>query len=209
MGKQFKAVTLFVAVSALILLRGELASAGIISVAVDGPGGAGASIFTPGDTVVDVAKIFSSVAPIDLTITVSAGGVYSIFESRSQIPGVLNNTGETWTHFEYTLLSAPTGSSFLSARENPLFPPPRFQPPMVTPGSILFDGGTVPSGNPIMNPSGFRPELTLQVSGPGTFVIRQTPSVVPEPNSLVLLAAGAAGFLIYQRGRDVSRSRTA
>ena len=193
--KPFARVSLPVVILSWMLTSTGLIRAGIIAVNVSGPGGAGTSIFSPGDSQVDVAKIFSSIDFIDITLTVDTPGSYTIFESRSQVPGVTNNTGKIWIDFEFTLLSAPAGSSFSSAREGGIFPP-RFGAPMIGPSRVRFADGEVPSG---MNSTGFAPEVTLQIGGPGQVVIREQPSI-PEPATLALFSTGGIILLAYKSG---------
>jgi len=192
-----KRIGLIVAVLGLVLGLPSINRAGsILSVSIDGvvlapgetgsgPGGTATFLGLRGTNGAVFSKDFTSINPIDITVTVDSGGLYSIDELLSPEALIRNHTRLPWKDFEFILMSAPTGSSFDSAVESPIPSERRFAEPVVTANLVTFAGGTV-----AINDS-FRPLVTLNItgSGPASFTVRQLPTV-PEPSSFVLLGMG-------------------
>ena len=163
---------------------------------VSGPGGFGSANAFVGATLAEPSLTYNSMAPLDMTLTVDSAAVYDV----SEVPtfgSVHNLTGVAWSGFTWELISGPP-ASFMYDPSSPTFSGIDFTGtfPSVTGTATFatFSGGTLADG-------GFsEPAFKIAVSGPGTFVIRETPLAVPEPSALFLLTIGAIGVMGY-RGR--------
>lgn len=99
--------------AAFLVLLGLASSAraDIIGVTISGPGGIGA-LGPTGGTLTEPALNYSSNLPLDVSISIDAAGEYYVSETTSfaGIAGVENNTGVTWSGFEWELISSPPGA---------------------------------------------------------------------------------------------------
>ena len=100
-----------------------------------------------------------------------------------------NLSGSAWSGFQAVLVSSPgdTTFAFLNGGVN-LFDGTNQLPNSSVSGDGLtatLSGGMVPSGTTDT------PQITFQVSAAGTYDIRETPILAPEPGSIVMLTLRA------------------
>ncbi len=142
-------------------------------------------------------KRFDFTDTIDIQFQVnSSDGVteYKVFES------VDNNTGSAWSAYT-VVLGFGTGANFLPSTPSDLldFDAPEFNTlptsaafPTVTTGSdiLIFSGGIHGSGAQIYQ---YRIDVP---DGITSFTLRQIPTAVPEPSTLVLAGMGAISAVV-------------
>jgi hypothetical protein len=174
----------------LIVSIASLPAATITGITFSGPGGTGVD----GGTFSNVTEprlFYTAVDYIDLTITVDSAGSYDLNEA----PGlgfVLNQTGQNWIGLNFASLGGTAGGTFETGWEdfsNHL--------PIVSdfPDDVFLSGGTVNDGVTI-SPTG-----NFTTTGPGTFIVRETPVTAPEPSRALLLAFGVALCFLRRRTR--------
>ncbi|NQU23146.1 MAG: PEP-CTERM sorting domain-containing protein [Candidatus Nealsonbacteria bacterium] len=174
--------------------------------------------FEPGSEEIRIFKEFTAMGPIDTQFSLEPGGasIMGLFIREE----ITNNTGVAWGdyHFqlgfglgdEFTPSGVDDGLSFVI--DNPML----YQSdhsiafPNNLPGnpdgqgwdSWDFWGGNVqPNGTVI---------LGLQLADTGqrsSFTLRQQPSPIPEPSTLILLTMGAVGLQAYGWRRRKAGSR--
>lgn len=196
-----KAGTLLSLATLLVALGiASSAHADIVSVTFSGSGGT-ASLGPTGGTLTEPALDYTSMAPIDVTITVDSAGRYDVSETTAfaGITGVENHTGVAWSGFTWALISSPAGA-LVYLPSSPDFSGIDFSFPQAFPlpatGTATlgtFSGGTLASG------SFFEPAFKIDFPGAGTYVLRETPFAAPEPSGLILLGVGAATALVCRR----------
>ncbi len=171
------------------------------TVSTSGPGLGSAIVLVPSPNEIDYALTFDHVAPIDMAISgVSAG---TLFVTTVPVDTIFNNTGTTWTDYHF-LLGSGTGDSFTSftAATNQgldflATPTPTsfgtFPTLSQTPDALALSGGLVPNGGAVNFQFGINVPSSVTA-----FTLRQFPTVpvgpVPEPGTVVLLAAGILGL---------------
>ena len=160
------------------------ATAQITGITFSGPGGTGFDGGTAGN-LTEPVLIYSAVNFIDVSITVGSAGVYNVNEAPS-LGRIENLTGQGWSAFELVNLTPGLGSfdNSWSYYTSP------FTSLVNTATLVEASGGAgVPSG------SGMSMFGNYVTSGPGTFVLRETPISVPEPSSVILAAVGCIGLI--------------
>jgi hypothetical protein len=148
-----------------------------------GTGGTGtAAIDGQTPSAADVSLIFTSVAPISITLGVDGAGGYLIHTSAGS-GGILNDTGVPWTSLLFQVSGpAGTGANTIGF-DNPQY----LAQGTIKPGYILLFDGTVPVG------AQYNIDLGFATAQAGTITLTYTPNgfaPVPEPSSLVLLSLG-------------------
>ncbi len=155
--------------------------------------------------IVDITKAFGRLGPIDIVFNVlNSGGTTEYFF----LEGAQNNTGLEWTGFQLEL-GFGTGDEF--TRIGPFasldFDTPHMDPePFVTffntlnhgPGAIQASDGRVPLGFvPLLGFSIDVPDDLDQIhpDGVSQFTLRQFPTAVPEPSTVLLLGIGGLTVL--------------
>jgi hypothetical protein len=190
-------LTLLVALALATTAQADIVGTPTIS----GPGGTGV-IGPNGGTLTEPALNYTSLAPLDVTITVDSAARYYVSETTSfaGITGVENNTGVSWSGFTWQLISEVPGSLVYDPNSPnfsgiDFFFPAYFANATGTPTLATFSGGTLPSG------SFFEPAFKIDFPSAGTYVVRETPIAVPEPSGLILLALGAATAMLWRLRR--------
>ena len=198
-GFLFRPVTAFstsrLSLATLLLVGGIAMNAhgDVVSAIVSGPGGSGLTP-TLGGNLAEPYLIYTSNLPLDVAVTVDAGGTYYI--SETAVFDIKNTTGTAWSGFTWQLISNPSGSLVYNPASNSGV---EFigNLPVVTGSATLasFSGGTVPD-------QGFMaPAFDIVYPSAGTFIIRETPIPVPEPSSIVTALIGIAGFFAWGHRR--------
>jgi hypothetical protein len=176
----------------LVVVLGLLAPARagtITNLSASGPGGALTAFGLNGAEAL-VALTYTSINYIDVTLNVSAGGAYELYEGGG-VPSVANNTGTTWTGFTFSLFSAPPGTQFTGADPDDSG---RFNTVVPTPNLVTYTNGSVPPG------SFFKPTVAFTTPTGGMVTIRETPT--PEPATILSVAlAGLVGMGCLWRRR--------
>ena len=172
----------------------------VSGVSFSGPGlGSPAPIAAFVGTTVAYEIFFGSIAPVDMTVSLTGTGAVSVFFSTFLADTVFNHTGATWTDYHF-ILGTGSGSTFIpstSADGLSFAPAP---PPLSDIFTTLsqhedtldWTGGVVPSGGPGVNFS-----FTVNVASSfSSFTVREVPTVptVAEPATLLLLTSGLAGL---------------
>jgi hypothetical protein len=104
-----------------------------------------------------------------VTISVSAGGVYTLNQGQSGSGFITNNTGRTWVRFTLSILPSSTaGASFLTSND---LTPGQFPAPTVAAKAVTYANGRAPSQ--FFPP--FAPVTTIQAFSGGTIVVQETP----------------------------------
>ncbi len=167
----------------------------ITNVAGSGPGGT-YSDGTTGTTYTEPQLRYSSVDYIDLSITVDGPGIYNINEAIA-FGFVQNNTGQVWTGFDLSVLAGSVGTfinppspnnwgDFSGTLPNTTYAPSDLD--------VFMSGGTVGGSGSEIEPTG---DFTMPSAG--TFTVRETPIVAPEPTSLALAGLGTLGAGLIRR----------
>ncbi|MBY0432348.1 MAG: PEP-CTERM sorting domain-containing protein [Rhodospirillales bacterium] len=224
---KFNAACLFAAgLLAAAGWAGEASAAPILSYnSASGAGLGSANVQVDGADVY-ITKTFDSIAPIDLTFTVTHGTGLGA-QSFHFIETVNNNTGVAWTDFHYEILNPFPGLHFnqfnnpnntyfdgftnISSQTNQGGPPTRLD--------FVGNGQTVPHGGSAdasffintPDPCGNGPD---QTPGPSqvcpspsyTFTLRQLPTTnggnLPEPTTMGLFGLGMAGLGLIRRRKQ-------
>jgi hypothetical protein len=169
-----------VAVSCLIGVGLSTSAQGafISSASLSGPGGTG---FFDGNFLAAWVRpnaTFTSMDYIDLTMQVDIAFSYIV---QPDVGGIHNSTGVPWGGFRWDIISGPDATFPL---QGAYFEPGGWSHD-VLPTQVNFHGAPVPSG------SSTTPIVVVDVTVPGTVILRMTPVGVPEPGSLALLSIGA------------------
>ncbi|MBA2658384.1 MAG: PEP-CTERM sorting domain-containing protein [Nitrosospira sp.] len=183
--------TLSKAIIAAFVLGGTISTAnaaGVITniTATDLSGGTFDSGVIGADRTLDIDKTFTSINPISLTFTVAhaagTGNPYSVVED------VLNNTGQTWTDFHYSIIEPDRGQGVVFTQFNAGSTFADFTldgssgPRNLNFTGTLLDGQTA---NASFNLSPFDPGA----GNTTTFTLTQVPTI-PEPETYAMLLAG-------------------
>jgi hypothetical protein len=185
--------TLSKAVIASLVFGGSVSvanAAGVITniTATDLSGGTFDSQSISGHNI-DLDKTFTSINPISLTFTVShedgsGGNPYSFTES------VLNNTGQLWTDFHYSIVEPDRGQGAVFTQFNTGSTFGNFtldDPNASGPRNLNFTG-TLASGNSADAAFSISP-FDPGAGNTTTFVLTQVPTI-PEPGTYAMLIAG-------------------
>jgi hypothetical protein len=202
MNRVLNASLLLAAAVAASCLAPDARGQNITNITYSGAGGIGSGPFS-GNTA-EPQLTYSSVAPIDLTITVDTattgfGSTYYISETPA-FGYVHNTTGVPWTGFTWQFISGPS-AAFDYNTGSPDFSGLDFTNPVVFPtvtGTATlatFSGGTLASG------AFFEPAFRFSASAPGTYVLEETP-LVPEPTTFAMFGSGLIGLGVFRLRRQ-------
>ena len=153
-------------------------------------------------------KRFDSANVIDILFTVAPSDGVTEYQVTEFVD---NNTGSPWANYRMQL-GFGTGANFvLSAANDGLdFDAPNYDTPpssgafptVLTPDEdqLVFTGGVQNSG---AQPYTFRvdvPNLGGRLSP--TFTLRQIPTIIPEPTTLILVSVAVLGFAMLRRRHE-------
>jgi hypothetical protein len=179
------------------------AAATILDISASGPGLGSflANDIDNDDRSLVLTKTFEQVGPITLTFTVGhatgGGGPFDVTEP------IFNNTGTEFIDFHFAIVEPAevqgNGVVFTSFNQSILSGFTLDSPPSSGPRNLNFTGSLVSAEATaaLFNLSPFDP-------GNGntyTFQLVQTPSVVPEPATWILIVAGVLGVVAGMRRR--------
>jgi len=164
-----------------------------------------------------IEKSFDRICSMDIIFTVTNN---TALGRANFTEGVLNSMGPSWIDF-HMQLGFGSGSQFTPAPANcgPGFatlPPPvsfPFRMAGVSSNAIDWSGGTVPQGMA----ASFRFDIIIpdfapciptgsQLPNGYIFTLRETPSTVPEPATMLLLSTGLAGVVLEARRQRKAKS---
>jgi hypothetical protein len=157
-----------------------------------------------------VGSSFNSLNPLDTVFFVSpSGGTTEYFLSET----ITNNSGIDWAGFTLSITDITGSFVFLQSPNFNLTPAPTSNPTVsiVTATlnglakQLILGAVSVPPFGPAIVPSGGSIDLTFSMDVPDNatnfsgFAIQQSPSPVPEPETLSLLALGGIGLWFARR----------
>jgi PEP-CTERM motif len=207
-GKMFRnqktAASVFALVCGSMTMLTTSARAGLITagpyVAVGTAGNATATVIDASPTlmITSAGKSFTSIGPLDFQFPVTPTATTNTYFVTE---GITNNTTQTWSDYHELLGTGTTGNFSLGGTPVQFLIPTdstysntAFPGRSVSSDEIDYTGGSIAPGQAItITYSITVPDVS--VAGPGTFTLRQLPTVVPEPGTLGLLAAGVVGLL--------------
>ena len=175
----------------------------ITAVSSSGPGGTVSNLgitttFSANDSVQFDAN-FTSLAPIDLTLTVNGPGMYFV---GAPFGFITNSTSEAFPSFYAYMVGPPAGTLFDEASwQDAVFSNGvSFLPPFPNTTEILFSG---PPGLGVGDTTSIGVGFQITATGTNTLDIVLSPVPVPEPSSLVLGLIGAVTGLGYGSSRTL------
>ena len=173
-----KSIALRVLAAVLVCACPQIASAALVGSSVSGPGGFG---FDGGtfSNVTEPVLHYTSINYLDVFVTVTSAGSYDINEAPG-LGGISNFTGQHWVGFEIVNLTPELGSF---AGDWSYYTSP-FGSIVITPTTISISGG---AGVPDL--TGMAVFGTFLATGEGTIILRETPIVVPEAASLMMVGS--------------------
>ncbi len=136
---------------------------------------------------IDLTKTFTSFNPITLTFTVDhqegPGTPYSILEN------VVNNTGQTWADFHYSITEPNQASGVVFTNHTSSTLSGFTLDASSGPRNLDFTGSLAngQTANAAFSISPFDPGSTV---GQTTFTLTQIPSPIPEPETYAMMLAG-------------------
>lgn len=185
------------AMLALFAAVSNRASAEVIAETFSGPGGTGhdGEIGGFGPDFIAPVLDFTSVNYIDVTVTVDEA---TIFLVEASFGSVKNDTGLTWSGFTLENETPNMGSllgDWLEADS-----PRKFT--LVGDSATDVSFSTLGGGPGVANGGFFLPQGNYSATGAGTITIREFPTAVPEPNSILLAIFATAGLSMFSRRRS-------
>jgi hypothetical protein len=171
--------TVFFILVGLVVFFGSAAQAGLVSFYSD-------AVSTWSYSGAIVTQGISSLAPVDVTISVEANSTFTITTTTT------NESGFTWTGYivsldrqgDATFVEGTAGSTKFETVEYPdLWAIEFWAPKAVLPGEVVT----------------LQFDISIPDSAPYTFTLAQNP--IPEPVTIVLLGSGGV-LLLYKRPKN-------